>query len=369
MKRSVQPGFLLLLFFGRPAQAQQTTSETQNKVKLQKAGVRTLISSFQGFPHVVWLDDATLLRFIPLPQPPGTWPSFRMVKWDANSNREIPAGSLSAWFAETNGSPYSVQIAPDGRHLLWTGEKIGPNRPGRPKNIYFAVITDLDGRMKYECPIDDIGVILKPPARWYGGSFADSLRWMPDSKRWLEFVPANFQKKTLAVALVREIGNEKVMAALSVAPGVFGVPSLYDGNWIILSAMRGYRSNYDDTKTTRLSLRDGKFSLSGADAMYLAVDKAIYNYWSLSPDGSRILWVREDFTQEMKPRLGNEDQSFVEIWTANRHGKKKRRVLSIETTRDENRIHAIADAQWLPDGKRVSFLYNETLYILPDKAR
>ena len=376
MKPLILAGALLLLAFGgRTARTQQNsmpvTAETRNKAKLPAAGADTLIDSLPRGPGIVWLDKTTLLRFSLLPHAPGSLLSFHVVKWDTVGKKEIPAGNLPQWFAETNGDSYSIQVSPDGKYLLWTGEKVGPQRLPRPNIYYFAVITDVAGETKYECPIDDIGFIPKYPERWYGGSFADKLRWLPDSSHWIEFVSQNYRRNTPGALLVREITAAKVVKTLSIDPAAKnkapGIPSLYGGKWITLRAGGGIRSSYDETQTSRLVLQNDKFSLLGSDVMYLAVDKAAYNFWALSPDGSRILWVRHYFTLDDKQALPKEDRSFSEIWTADRHGKNKRRVLSIETTQDASRFPAIEDAQWIPDGKRISFQYAGTLYALPDK--
>lgn len=291
MKPLILAGALLLLAFGgRTARTQQNsmpvTAETRNKAKLPAAGADTLIDSLPRGPGIVWLDKTTLLRFSLLPHAPGSLLSFHVVKWDTVGKKEIPAGNLPQWFAETNGDLYSIQVSPDGKYLLWTGEKVGPQRLPRPNIYYFAVITDVAGETKYECPIDDIGFIPKYPERWYGGSFADKLRWLPDSSHWIEFVSQNYRRNTPGALLVREITAAKVVKTLSIDPAAKnkapGIPSLYGGKWITLRAGGGIRSSYDETQTSRLVLQNDKFSLLGSDVMYLAVDKAAYNFWALS---------------------------------------------------------------------------------------
>ena len=71
---------------------------------------------------------------------------------------------------------------------------------------------------------------------------------------------------------------------------------------------------------------------------------------SLSPQGDRLIWLLKFSKKETQEQ----------IWVSSREGKEMKVVARIPK-------EGIGGLQWNPDGKRVSFEYQEKLWILPVK--
>src|SRR5207248_1115695 len=94
----------------------------------------------------------------------------------------------------------------------------------------------------------------------------------------------------------------------------------------------------------------------------------------VSPDGERLAWVMwrrnrdplQSFVQRFLPRSFVSSPSRWEVWVSSVDGSHLRQIgheylpapESIETI-------PILTIQWLPDGKHLSFIYKDVLYMLP----
>ena len=96
----------------------------------------------------------------------------------------------------------------------------------------------------------------------------------------------------------------------------------------------------------------------------------------MSPDGRRLLWVNTGmklpprwielaatFIPQVKPKWAK----TLEIWTSYADGSNLRKLAGEEEWTDAHRF--AEGVNWMPDSRRISFVRNNSLYILPADSR
>jgi len=67
------------------------------------------------------------------------------------------------------------------------------------------------------------------------------------------------------------------------------------------------------------------------------------------------------------PRFDPEPTFSEELWVARADGQGRHKIGFVPTLLDEhsNPVTLLQEVRWLPDGKRISFIYRDTLYVVP----
>ena len=300
--------------------------------------------------HYFWLDDRRILTF----RPAGA--GARAVEIEMPSGKETPLTGLSATMDgfEATGERH---LSPDGKWLLWSAKEPGTNRP-------HIIASSLDGTKR---KVWEMGL---------------KTAWNHAGTEWVQFRTVR-QKAVLRFRPIDPGPRREVTI-----PAIRTQPPQLPGNMAVLQGQfLGALQNgsYLLANTHALYYTQGKvylFELNPdrpVDSMCRAVQFTGFVYlWAvrMSPDGRRLLWVNTGmklpprwielaatFIPQVKPKWAK----TLEIWTSYADGSNLRKLAGEEEWTDAHRF--AEGVNWMPDSRRISFVRNNSLYILPADSR
>lgn len=277
-------------------------------------------------PYYWWLSDSEILRF----RDPGQ-NDWTLVRQDIDTKKVKPGGRIAEIFSESGGRPESIQVAPDGGWLLWTSkDKI--------------VVCKTDGTKRYEYA--DRGRSLKI--------------WMADGLRWIEL---EYNAEIFTGAVLHSVIDPKEVQRRPVVPNISCSPKLVNvsrltptsDDHILATLWNGPERGIKPAVIVALVLNAhinavGKFKLNPPrDA---ARGELVF-----APIYGRLAWVVEyqpewaNFTGA-RPRVG--------LWVSRMRDWNKHEVGSVESTDG-----GLRSVQWSPDGERLSFVHDNSVWIVP----
>jgi len=302
-----------------------------------------------------WRDDHTVLF---LRQAPGqrhflielvdtrTGHATRPAAFNAHFSRLMPGqlmkvGVLGSNHFEDHYNPPVAALSPDGKWLLWLNSAIG--QKGR------WIGATLDGQSeeweKGQDPTSEAPFLDSQPL------------WLQNGKQWIELV-SRYANHTYSVtqANLHGIHQASVVKRFRVNGLADGLPAgvTNDGRLMI----------YHPAEPRVRSIEQACFSLvrlGGETATVQALTVPIPESTSandvlLSPQGDRLAWVLD---------RGATGSRLYQLFASKADGTDQRLVGAAPGVSVSNRFSWPRSIRWLPNGKRVSFVFRDALWSVP----
>jgi len=255
---------------------------------------------------------------------------------DTRTGRDARLPGLTRALAEMEPEIVDDEdVSPDGKWLLWS------ERWGR------CLLASVKGTETRTCPEDDDGCY-----RW--------VRWLPDSRRWLEFFGCNGRAHHV---LLHDVRRPKLAQHVPVAGREDALCSIK----CVLSLDRavGIMGPDRDLGLSEPNARAEVFRLGllpptpvrkvGVVSVPRGSPRSVPH---LSPGGDRIAW-------EIVVRLPG-SLCRTEAWVCRTDGAAMRLVGSVTSVSDSDTSSPPSlRLQWLPGGRRLSFEWQDRLYTVP----
>jgi hypothetical protein len=298
------------------------------------AGARRLLPLPGGAPHYWWLSDTELL----LLRSPAN-PTF--VRRTIDAVAETPLPNLNSLFRETSGSPETIRVSPDGAHLLWS-----------PQDRTRTIVSTMDGTthntVKHVAPSVHL--------------------WNPNGKLWAAIEIHNDRLGMTHMYAVDKPGAALKTVPLSAPPSVqeTNVPRAVitaDGMFLVQlwngpdQPMRGAHlvllAFTPNAMFTRQLDFEAPHDNDGGEVFF-------------SPDRFLMGWTLRMRTPLQKltgagcaPKRYN-----TGFWVTDQSKRQTKGLGYIETVRDDPNSGPF-NPQLSPDGKYLSYVYQNALYLLP----
>jgi hypothetical protein len=279
------------------------------------------------YPYYWWLSDQEAL----IGRKSGDGKTT-FVRYNLSSRQETPLPELTALFNRYPGKPDTVQVAPNGEWLLWTDAR----------NV--TEVARLDGARHFQVA---------------SGAHSEN-RWMSDSRRWVELISTG---ELFSQANIHTVGSTVAtkakplfpafpstpeqlnIARLAVAEDKHVLAHFWNGKPGMLHPARIIASSFTPNPMQR-----GKYSLPAPREDYARGDLAF------APQTERIAWILH-FRRRFPFR------SSVGLWVTRLGKLQPDEIGYLEwSPGSKSGPHRV---QWMPDGKRLSFVYRNALWIIP----
>jgi hypothetical protein len=312
-------------------------------------GWRPVIPSIPDRVSYAWLSDHELLYF----QNTGT--ASRVMHLDVRTGAEWPASGPHGPLT-LPGNGWLLSVSPDAQWLLW-------KRWWKLPTFHEAMYTTrVDGSHTSTWPV----------------AGDDTSTWLPGSRTWLDL-------PTLGQYGARPLAGLPIGHLYRIdgsGPQPVHLTGVKNPAWILgvlanghgLAALDGPSIAFCRSGTFRLAeFGIGNATVRTHEYRVPVPWYTLDGYVALSPHGDRLLWV----LQRDRPPLGigvlgdwaasnlrHPVAQADEIWVSGVDGADLHEV-GRTPYRNGNRGAYLCSCQWLPDGKRISFVYNHTLYVVP----
>lgn len=235
----------------------------------------------------------------------------------------------------------------------------------------------------------------KPSPRKFDGE-ETSIIWMADSKRWIQLIegvqsdyaiiggvdsPGDISQFPIAKPKGSLNGNQHGLEAqllgVTFAGRVLGMTSSYEvyipGDPNPKRAVRFFEISFD---RGRASLRDYNFNVTmGGEANEFGVGRGTEEI-CLSPDGDRLAWMMHARAEETTlslflarwiPSLYQSPHVRIELRTSKLDGTDMKLLGFVEAKPDPRDTWTVNPygLRWLPGGKKLSFIYENSLWTIP----
>jgi hypothetical protein len=81
----------------------------------------------------------------------------------------------------------------------------------------------------------------------------------------------------------------------------------------------------------------------------------------ISPDGARLAWL----TEARDPRSLYQEMELFRLWTSDLEGGNVQEVGALRVEVSGGKRFWPQDVRWLPDGKRITFVFKDSLWVAP----
>jgi hypothetical protein len=273
------------------------------------------------------------------------------VLYDLKTGKETPLTALTRLFAST--TDVDLYPSPDGKWALW------PDKDG-------VAGATVDGKRQYR---------LREQSFQYGTAL-----WLKDSRHWLHFL-WNKDNTRIVQAHIHDIEAPDVVEKLPVtSPGP--ISESYPGITLAQDRLyvdRLHASNHPLNSPTELPIYECDLH-AGAKPSHKYVVKmppdTVIDDFVFSPRGDQIAWKLKlervppmaRLLHRLYPRYSASPEHAVGLWVSDLDGRNLREIGHLDLHPAANSDTAEPepeDVQWLPDGKRLSFLYKQALWIVP----
>jgi hypothetical protein len=339
-----------------PARIENTLAVLQQE-RLRPTRKAIFITRCQDRDKFFWQSDNALL-LLRREKHSDAQEYWNPVLYDLKTKKETALAALSQLLNKTEGVvfPYvsgEGNVSPDGKKLLWIrylGEK-------RTTSIQ-AVGATLEGEPLFSC---DIGAYLATDF-----ASANDVTWMSDSQHRIEFEndPDIVRRRkpgqliltgnVYEAALVRKIGETAVARILPLKPPIRRVAtiSLAQNRLVVPSREHIFMDFYEYTLGPTVETRLHKISIGGFSSILQV---------ALSPQGDRVAWIVGYRRRVPEGRDQGKIEEARGLWVYTLASKKLQRV---------DTFHSMGDKwpwnlKWSPDGKRLSFLCNDAIWMVP----
>lgn len=282
----------------------------------------------EEFPYYWWLSSEELLIFRK-----SDTQQVMPIRYHIAMRKEWPLKALQELFRKNPGKPETVQVSPNGKWLLWTDAK------GQTQ------VATLDGTRSFHV----------------SSSHSSQNRWLRDSLHWVELVStgevfshANFY----SVDRPNHITTKPVFPPFPSTSDQTNIAriAIADDEYILVHYWNEEPGKLHPSRIiaatfTPNPLNRGKFSFT--------TPRTDYERGALlfAPQTKRIAWILE-FYQHFPP------YSYTGFWSRKLDMVGVREIGYLKAFGWKHRAKPL-NVQWLPDGRRLSFVYQNTLWIVP----
>jgi hypothetical protein len=236
--------------------------------------------------------------------------------------------------------PPNATLSPDGKWLLW-------NHVDFPRSQWVAAA--FDGQQQ----------------QWAQGSDPASTEaylpnhalWMPDSTRWVELV-SRLKNDIYSIHLAHKyaMGGTTPVSTVHISGLQDGLPVGIRQDEVVVMDNSPRRT---DAPIRQIDLSLVSLGADKVTAQQLSVPipvSAAVADVRLSPQGERLAWILEQ--EHDKTRL-------YTLYTADADGAHARPIGSAPGMQIGKAYSWPRELRWLPDGKQISFVYQNAVYTLP----
>lgn len=269
---------------------------------------------------------------------------WTLVRYDVTTKKAVPLKKVSALFNKDFGQPRLLCVSPDGRKLLWPDNSASPAR--------YAKCVTIDGK-------NVVRTLLNGP--WPPAWFQDSAHWAEtiadQSPTWIKMVVHSADgvgaPQETYLNMAGFLDQHYDMRA--------GNP-IIDNDSLTVVADRG---GQNAIATWRLHSNYQPVSLTPTGARGSSV--------FISPQGNRLAFIEWNprpttWSKKLKARLTEKaltPDKDVYLSAGNPDGSNSRKITPLETVSYGTLLLGRYRVQWLPDGKHVSFLFEDAVYTVP----
>jgi hypothetical protein len=306
--------------------------------------------------NFLWISEHEVLYFR------GFWAPghLRVATYDFTTRREKPLTSLTRLFNRSFLRHTEQTVSPDGKWLLWRGEQ-GEIRAATLENLDALDQDDLDGTRHVNWAVPEADEIYP-------------VCWMRDSRHLVEFT-ADYKSGRLTKAVIRRVdAPEESRTILIPASSLLKVDTdigpVISENHVVAIATNEIDRDEHTITVLQTSLSAGQtrpqrywIRVSGRSDLYDRV---------LAPHGDCIAWeaVEEQkdpvrtLLHRLLPFVRAEAERYSVLYVSRISGSEEHQLgyVKMEPTPD---TEGPVDLKWLPDGKHLSFLYNDALWVTP----
>jgi hypothetical protein len=279
---------------------------------------------------------------------------LRVATYDFTTRKEKPLPSLTRLFNRSFNRHTEQSVSPDGKWLLWRGEQ-GEIR---------AATLDGTRHVSWAVPAaDDIYPVC----------------WMQDSRHLVEFTGNSRSGRLTKAVLHRVDAPEESRTLLIPASSLLSVgadpgPVVSEDHVVAVATNENDGDGYTIT-VLQTRLTEGKnepqryrFPVSGNADLY---DKVL-NDRIITSHGDYLAWeaVEEHrnpvrtLVHRLLPFVRAEVERYSVLYVSRINGQEQHQIGCIKvepTSASEEPLYL----QWLPDGRQLSFVYDDVLYTIP----
>ena len=296
---------------------------------------KTRVLALKGaYPFYWWLSDHELLLFRDPSQKDWTF-----VHQDVPAKTQLPLEELTRLFQTSGGKPESIQVAPDGKHLLWT-DSLGDTSLATLSGKDYTHVKSSTHRVK---------------------------RWMQDSQRWVELVEDNGMFVNALIYKVSLSPHEEfkpIFPPVSSSPAEVNLLRITPtaDEHIIVHHWDGSPGRVDIGRIAALAFNaspgsNGKFDVP-------APHDCEKGDLVFSPPSGHIAWVLDYKVPVSLSGLLGTARTYTGFWVTNMGSKDSQEIGSLGTQLGKNGSGPF-NVQWTPDGLKLSFVYEDALWTLP----
>ena len=239
-----------------------------------------------------------------------------------------------------------MEISPDGKWMLWHGGTDGKD------TIDAATI---DGRRHLQWPC--------------GYYTRDVLNWTVDSRHWVDFHKKDTDDNFPSEAHIHDVNARQKDTVLPIATGSLG--DEYDAR--IQKTIVTLSSPNFEAVTPQLQVTEAQigsrvtpihqYTIRPPASMASLPNVDIMD-GLLSPSGDRIALL---ISYDAPPEKGKPEQGISGLWICRKDGSDMRNLGDWSQDSNPNHIPELEGLRWLPDGRRLSFVYNNALWTVQVK--
>lgn len=287
-------------------------------------------------PYYWWLSDHEVMTF----RDPDKQ-DWTLLRRDLKAGTEMPLNELTQRFTQSGGNPDSVQVSPDGKWMLWTGLENG------------VLVATLDGKRFWREKSRHISEV----------------RWHPDSRRWIEIVEAD---EMYSYVILHSVEKPQKGVGKPIFPAIPAGEEMVDSRNMALTADEHLLVCYWNETTGDLNpiarIRAAGFNANPGNTnkiIFQAPRPSLFGEIVFHPPVGRLVWVLE--CERPWSLLGILGLSVsTDFWISElKGGGSARPVGSLLTKRFGIRGAGPYNVRWTPDGKRLSFVYENALWTVP----
>ncbi len=328
---------------------------------------------------IVWLSQNELLLSHTSRVNGSQNPRSEVRRWDLRNGSQIPLDALNHWLTPWNNISDESAVSPDSKWMLlynfYKGiEEYGPHatvpKPNSPARRKVIGIT-LDGAHQIT---------------FFKQAAESNLAWLPDNRHLIEWQETDKgtqlfalydmqspQAHTILPVVIDKRANPPITLSEENTLGVTAADHLLLSNWTVRASPDDTISPifvYDiDLRSRPVNIRQIRLPLPRAEIEEIA----------LSPDGGTIAWKfffrepysRPNLLQRLLAYLHHQNMTTpspysatgkVALWISRADGSDLHEIGHINQASE---LIDLAMITWLPDGKSLSFIYQDALYIVP----
>src|SRR5581483_8242427 len=335
-KKNILVIFLLVLFVLIYA---GYTLRPQSRPLLPQA---TRIADISGkYPFYWWITSDALLRF----RDPARQ-DWTFVRTNLKTKTDTPLPALTQLFQKSGGKPETLQVSPFGDWALWKGADAQ------------TFVSRLDGTHHYSVKTG-----------------TGENRWMAEGARWIEVMDSGtlFQGGRLYRA-----EDGKLIRHTALFPSTPSDPKIVNrarvattlDDHVLVSYWNGAPGQVSYVKIAFMGF--GASLMMGGHKEFTAPRESLQGDIIFAPVGRQIAWALEfqeplpalisalSFSSKLPARVS------TGLWVMNADTRAVRDLGALDTDHnDPDRHSGPYNIQWTPDERRLSFIYNDSLWTVP----